>query len=79
RTFYAMPIFTDKLNSLALACSLLITEREIIRQQEVSVVAVKVYRNQLLRKEYYTSVEGWIPSMDFISYEDVSPDTLSDN
>ncbi len=74
-----MPIIVDKLNSLALACTLLISEREIVRQQEVSVIAVKVCRNQLLREEYWASVKDWMPTMDFITYEEINQCALSRN
>lgn len=64
-------ILTDKLNTLALACTFLIQERELVQQQEVTVVAAKVFRNQALRQKYYTSVKDWLPSQDYLSYTEL--------
>ncbi|MEM6844894.1 MAG: hypothetical protein AAF944_20605 [Bacteroidota bacterium] len=79
KDLYIMVSSVDKLNSLALACSLLIAEREVVRQQELSIIAAKVYRNQLLREEYYNSVKDWMPIMTFIPYGTVNAEPLSNN
>lgn len=69
----------DKLNSLSLSCLYLIHEREIEREQEVMVVAIKVCQNSELKAKYYASVKNWIPNQQYLKYADVVADYCSDN
>ncbi|MEM9674588.1 MAG: hypothetical protein ACFB15_12795 [Cyclobacteriaceae bacterium] len=69
----------DKLNSLTLTCLYLIREREIEREQEVTVVAIKVFRNSDLKEKYYSSVRNWIPSQQYLMYSEIVSECCSDN
>lgn len=69
----------DKLNSLTLTCLCLIREREIEHEQEVMVVAIKVLRDSNLKEKYYSSVKSWIPSQQYLMYEEIGSERCSDN
>lgn len=72
-------ITIDKLNSLTLACMCLIQEREMEREQEVMVVAIKVHRSPALREKFYPSVKNWIPNQRYLTYREISTEDYSDN
>ncbi|WKN41433.1 hypothetical protein [Tunicatimonas pelagia] len=69
----------DKLNTVTLACMLLIEDRELAQHQEVTIVATKVLRNEHLRKKYFASVKEWIPTSGYISFQEIGTAAPPDN
>lgn len=73
-------IANENVNSIVLACLLLIHEREIQHQQAVTVVAAKVTRSEYLRSKYLSSVEEWLPSKSqYVSYGEVCSEEIHYN
>lgn len=69
----------DNFHLVALTCTFLVQKREIEQQQEITIMAIKIARNQKFGHKYNAPIRKWITGQKYIPYSEVLPGRHCEN